>query len=86
MRLQVLEGRVGQRGVEPARPRQGVTQVAGVLLAANREREETFQKAGAAGRQLVEGQGAAAGLGQNGQETAAGRRLQHLVAGAHLGG
>ncbi len=86
MRLQVLEGRVGDHGVEPARPGQGVAEVAGVLLTADREREEPVQQPRAAGGQFVEGQGAAAGLGQDGQEAAAGRRLQHLVARAHLGG
>ena len=86
VRLQVLEGRVGEHSVEPTRPGEGVAKVARVLLAAGREGEEAFEQSRTAGGELVEGQGAAAGLGQDGQEAAAGRGLQHLVARADLGG
>ncbi len=51
-----------------------------------REGEESFEQAGAAGGRLVQGHRAAAGLGQDGQQTRSGGRLKHQVAGTHLGG
>ena len=86
VRLQLLERRIGDHGVEAARAWENIAQVLRIVGGAGGGREQPVEQTRAARGDLVESQGRAASLGQNRQEAGAGRRLKHLVAGADLGG
>lgn len=86
MRLEVGEGRVTDRNVEPPGARQQILDVAPVHARPRRRSEQAIEQLGAAIGQLVQRQNPAAGLGHDGDQARARRGLQHPVARSDLGG
>lgn len=82
---QASEGGIEQDRVEAPRRRQQVADQGRVVAAPGRGREQAVQQGGAVGRQLVQGQAGAAGLGHPRQQAGPGGGLQHPIARAHLG-